>query len=480
MNLVSFVFNNEIVEIDFARSDLSPTTSVLKYLRSMNGFKGVKEGCGEGDCGACTVVLAEIDGDKLKYMAVDSCLVFLPMLHGKQLIVVENLPDEDTYLHPVQRAMVEAYASQCGYCTPGFVMSLFALYKNPEIATKEVILDAITGNLCRCTGYQPIIEAAEKACNSKEFDHFDENEPHIINLLQKIDIETCISIETKSQKYFKPFTIEDVLKLKSKYPEALIVAGNTDNGLRVSKKHELLTEIIDISGVKELKFMSKNQNSISVGSGITIEQLKEYAKEMFPALYEMYSVFGSKQIRSLATIGGNIGSASPIGDSIPVLMALNAEVMVRSSMETRKIPINDFIVSYHTTALKKGEIIFSILIPMPVENCIVCSYKISKRKDLDISTCSAGFMLELFPESKKVKNIILAFGGMAEICKRAAKTEDFLLNKDWEMTNIDEAAQILYNEFTPLSDARSGEQFRRLAARNLLLKFYYETSGGNL
>ncbi len=478
MNKLSFVFNNEIIEIDFAKSGISPTTSVLKYLRSLNGFKGVKEGCGEGDCGACTVVLAELSGNKLKYKAVDSCLVFLPMIHGKQLIVVENLAEANGQLHPVQQAMVEAYASQCGYCTPGFVMSLFALYKSDVEATKELILDAITGNLCRCTGYQPIIEAAAKACNNKKEDHFDRNKVYIKTLLRQIDIETCITIETDSQKYFKPFTIDDTLELKSKYPEAIIISGNTDNGLRVSKKHELLREIIDISGVKELNFITETLESVSVGAGTTIEELKEFAKEPFPALYDMYSVFGSKQIRSLATLGGNLGSASPIGDSLPVLMAYNAIVFACNQNDSRIIHINDFILSYHTTALKKDEIIFSIGIPYVDENCIVRSYKISKRKDMDISTCSAGFRLEFDEEIKTVKNIILAFGGMAAVTKRAVKTEEYLLNKDWTKEHIDEAAKILYDEFTPLSDARSGELFRRVAARNLLLKFYHETSEG--
>jgi len=478
MNHVSFVFNGKIVEIDFDNSVYNPTTSVLKYLRSLRGFKGVKEGCGEGDCGACTVVIADISGKKLRYRAVDSCLIFLPMLHGKQLITVENLEDDNNQLHPVQKAMVEAYASQCGYCTPGFVMSLFALYKSPVKATKEVILDAITGNLCRCTGYEPIIEAAEKACRNKKADHFTKNETQIMAMLKQIDACTTISIETRTQKYFKPFSLEETLALKSKYPEALIVSGNTDNGLRVSKKHELLTEIIDISDVSDLKFITETMESVSVGAGTSIEDLKEASKEIFPALYQMYSVFGSKQIRSLATIGGNLGSASPIGDSLPVLMAYNAVVVVRNKKDSRIINLNDFIKSYHTTDLHKDEIIYMIGIPIPEEDRIIRSYKISKRKDMDISTCCAGFMLHKEEKTGKVKEIILAYGGMAAITKRAVKAEKFLIGKTWDINNIEKAAELVYNEFTPLSDARSGDEFRRIAARNLLLKFYHETAGG--
>jgi xanthine dehydrogenase small subunit len=478
MNKVSFVFNDKIFEIDFKTSDYSPTTSVLKFLRSLTGFKGVKEGCGEGDCGACTVVIADMEGKKLKYRAIDSCLVFLPMIHGKQLITVENLIDDKGGLHPVQTAMVEAYASQCGYCTPGFVMSLFALYKSPVKATREVIFDAITGNLCRCTGYSPIIEAAEKACRNKKADHFTKNEAQIITLLKQIDKRTTIRIETKYQKYFKPFTLEETLALRSKYPEALIVSGNTDNGLRVSKKHEMLLEIIDISYVNELKFITEILESISVGAGTTIEQLKEASKEMFPALYQMYSAFGSKQIRSLATIGGNLGSASPIGDSLPVLIAYNAVVVVRNKMDSRIINLNDFITSYHTNDLRKDEIIYMIGIPIPEEGRVIHSYKISKRKDMDISTCCAGFMLDKDQKTNKVKDIILAYGGMAAITKHAIKAEKFLIDKTWTLTNIKKAADIVYSEFTPMSDARSGDEFRRIVARNLLLKFFHETSGG--
>lgn len=476
MNKVSFVLNDKIQEVDFSASGYTPTTTVLKYLRSLSGQKGVKEGCGEGDCGACTVVLAELSEGRLRYYAVDSCLVFLPMIHGKQLITVENLADTKGGLHPVQLAMIEAYASQCGYCTPGFVMSLFALYKSNVKATREVIRDAITGNLCRCTGYQPIIEAAEKACKNREKDIFSIREKQTIKLLKQINTTETIVIKTAKQRYLKPFLLAETLELRSKYPNAQVISGNTDTGLRVTKKHELLPEIIDISSVDELKSITETQESLSVGAGVTIEQLKQTTEKSFPALFSMLSVFGSKQIRSIATIAGNIGSASPIGDSLPVLMAYNAVVAVANKKGSRVISIRDFIKSYRTTDLRKDEIICSVGIPFPEKNQIVRSYKVSKRKDLDISTCSAGFMMELNKKDHTVKEIVLVYGGMAATTRRAVDTERYLLGKKWSKPVVEKAAELLYKEFTPLSDARSGEEFRRIASRNLLWKFYEETT----
>lgn len=475
--IIKFVLDDRLCSVNIEAEGLSPTTTVLNYLRQSPIHKGTKEGCAEGDCGACTVVIAELDkNNKLKYSAIDSCLVFLPMIHGKQLITVENLMSksgEEIKLHPVQQSMVDCNGSQCGYCTPGFIMSLLSLYKNEQTPSKESIEDALTGNLCRCTGYRPILEAASNACVHKGLDHFNSNEKMITDLLSSIrSEETNLQLEAGMQSYSRPASMIEALRLKEAKPEALLMTGATDIALRVTKKRELLKEIIDLGAVPELKTYSANEKEVIIGAGLDLEAIKQITEEHLPALNKMLRVFGSRQIRRLASLGGNLGSASPIGDTLPVLFAYKAIINLKNLKTTRAIPINEFITGYRQTLIEKEELIFSIHIPVPDSGTIVDSYKVSKRKDLDISTVSGSFRLKL--KEGKVEEIILAYGGMAEKTKQANKAEEFLLGKKWNKENVVSAAEMVYKEFTPLTDARSGAEFRRLSAKNLLIKFWSE------
>jgi xanthine dehydrogenase small subunit len=470
---VSFILDGKIIDLEFKNSEeFSSTSTVLNYLRSLHTHKGVKEGCAEGDCGACTVVLAEFVDNKISYRAVDSCLIFLPMIHGKQLITVENLKSPEGELHPVQQSMVDLYSSQCGFCTPGIIMAMFALYKNYSKPTREQIDDALTGNLCRCTGYRPIVEASTKSCVHNCTDHFTDDEPQIIELLKSISKES-IHIQTDNQKYFRPASLGEAISLKHQHPEAIIINGATDIALHVTKNHELLKEIIDLSGVEELKAITKTDSSIKIGAGVSLNDILLPIEKDFPALHEMLKVFGSHQIRNLATLGGNLGSASPIGDTLPVLMAYDANVVLESLNGRRVIPFNDYIIGYRKTVRKPDELITSIIVQKLTNGSIVKSYKVSKRKYLDISTVSAGFKIDL--NGINVKSIILAYGGMAERTKRALTVEQFLIGKRWERKTVEQAMTLIEKDFTPISDARGSAEFRIKAAQNLLMKFWLET-----
>ncbi len=472
---ISFLLDFKPVTLNLAVGAYSPTTTVLNYLRNLPDHKGVKEGCAEGDCGACTVVLAEAgSGGKLDYKAVDSCLIFLPMIHGKQLITVESLRGPDGSLHPVQKAMVEEHGAQCGFCTPGIIMSMFALYKNHKNPSREVVEDALTGNLCRCTGYRPIIDAAMKACDGKP-DHFSGRESQIAGLLDKIP-KHSLTIKTGKQSYFRPATLPEALLLKAEHPKAVLVSGATDAALRVTKKHEIIPEIIDLSAVTELKEVSGGDDHLIIGAGLPLSEVHAVAGKVLPALNAMLSVYGSLQIRHMGTIGGSLGTASPIGDMLPVLMAYGGKIIMESIHGKRKVDFNAYLTGYRQTVRTDDEIITAVKIRKPGKETIVRSFKVSKRKDLDISTVSAGFRLTLDSQNI-VRDIALVYGGMAEMTKHAVKTEEFLAGNKWERPVVEQAMAVLDNEFTPISDARSGADYRRIAAKNLLLKFWSETIG---
>ncbi len=472
---ISFLLDGKVQIIDFSRqSHLKPTTTVLQYLRDLPGHKGVKEGCAEGDCGACTVVLAEPDKEGgLSYKAVNSCLLFLPKLHGKQLITVENLQDGNGNLHPLQKTLAEQNGSQCGFCTPGIVMSLFGHYKSGASAERDEIEDTLSGNLCRCTGYQPILESAQLTLTDVHSDHFSAEQEETRAVLNAISKDS-LTLKTETQVYYLPTYLNELLRLRSKYPQALLVNGSTDAALRVTKNHELLPAIIDSSNVRELKEVQASGGKLRFGSGVTINELLELTKERFPAVSKMCKTFGSKQIRHLATVGGNLGSASPIGDLAPVFLACDARITVQSVNGLRKIRMNDFITGYRQTALRPDEIIRSVELPLIKPSVLIGAYKISKRYDLDIATVSAGFRVELDGD-EIVQNCIAAYGGMAAVTSRAIKAESFLNGKKWKRETVEQTLPLIRESFTPISDARSGAEYRSVVAGNLLLKFYLDT-----
>jgi xanthine dehydrogenase small subunit len=471
---VSFVLDGRLQTVEFGgQSGLTPTTTVLNFLRGMPGHQGTKEGCAEGDCGACTVVLAERDGQGLRYDAVDSCLLFLPMLHGRQLITVENLRTAGGMLHPVQQSMVDHHGSQCGFCTPGIVMSLFALSRRAAVPSVPEIRTALAGNLCRCTGYRPIIDAASVSPSPETPDPFQQDEPRILDLLGEIP-DDGVSISSGEQVYLRPSTLEQGLHFRAAYPQAVIVNGATDVALRVTKSHQLLPAILDLSGVGELGHMTSDDRGIALGAGVTIARMRDWCAHRLPTLTGFADLFGSEQIRAMATIGGNIGTASPVGDALPVLIAHDGEIILTGPRGIRSVPAAEFVVGYRRTACAPDELITGVRVPPVAADTVIRWYKVSRRRDVDIATVSAAFRLERDGEGH-VRRTVLAYGGMADRTARAARTEAFLAGKSWIRPVVQEAARLVETDFQPLSDVRGSAEFRRVAARNLLLKFWTET-----
>ncbi len=466
MNKISFVFKNKIQVIDFEKDNFSPNSTLLEFIRSNDDKKGTKEGCNEGDCGACTVVLIEKINGKIKFRAVNSCVIFLPSVHGKQIITIEDIGSVEK-LHPIQQIFVDEHASQCGFCTPGFIMALFAQKADNLNSNQDELVEAVSGNLCRCTGYRPIVTSAKDIAELKNLNEF--NTFARADLIDEINTSTTVNIEQGEYKYSIPYSLNEALNLKANRPQSTITSGSTDLVLKVTKRKEPIYDIIDISSITELQGISETKNEYIIGAGTKIEDIYQFSKEKLPAFANMVQHFGAKQIRNRATIGGNIATASPIGDILPVLFAYSAKLVIVGN-EEKTVDIKDFVIGYRKTILQQNELIKAVIIPKPTVNQIIKSYKISKRTDLDISTVSAGFNLTVY--NNKVSEIILAFGGMAETTKRASKTENFLLNKEFNEENIIEASKILKDEFTPITDARSSKEARAIMTKNLLIKFY--------
>ena len=465
-NKVQFIYENKLIELE----NPDPNQTILNFIREELKKTGTKEGCAEGGCGACTIVLGELENKKIKYKAINSCISFTPTLHGKQLIVVENLVSKNGSYHPVQEAMAKYHASQCGFCTPGFVMSIFAMSKNKKNNNKDDIKDAISGNLCRCTGYRPIIDAA-KNIKKTYFDEFYKNSKKTINLLKKIHSKSII-IENNNKKYFAPKTIEELKKVIQKNPDSDFLSGGTDLSLKVTKDRKEIKKIINLNNIKELNFIKIKNNEIIFGSTTPLIEVEKFILKYYPDFNNILRRYGSVQIRNVGTIGGNIATASPIGDTLPLLLSLNAKIIIQTQNGDRQIFLNKFFIKYRKTKLKKGEFIKSIIIPI-YKNHNFKAYKISKRFDDDISSVCASFNLKI--KDQRIQDVTIAYGGMAEIPKRAKNCENFLKNSKFSEDIFEKAKNLLKKDFNPISDMRASKNYRLEVAENLLIKFFIET-----
>ncbi len=453
--------------------DVDPTMTVLQYLRSEERKTGTKEGCAEGDCGACTVVIGEPDGERMRYRAVNACILFLPVLDGCQLITVEHLKREDGELHPVQRAMYELHASQCGFCTPGFVMSMLALYLNETSPSRDTICDALAGNLCRCTGYRPIIDAAQAMYDYDWQDPLRAREAETAARLTALRSEETLALVRGDRRYFAPQSVEALAELLAEYPRATLLAGGTDVGLWVTKLHQDLDTVVYLGAISELHTIVEGEAALEIGAGATYTEAFDALARHYPDFGELLRRLASTQIRNSGTIGGNIGNGSPIGDSMPVLIALGAELVLRSREGERRMPIEDYFIEYRKTALRPGEFIERIRVPyLAPEDQFRC-YKISKRFDQDISAVCAAFKVRV--EQGRVVDASIGFGGVAATPVRARATEAALKGQAWDEASIAKGEEALAAEFTPLTDMRASADYRRLVSTRLLRKFFVET-----
>ena len=467
---LSFLLNGELVELD----PVSPTLTILDFLRKDRGLCGTKEGCAEGDCGACTVTIGELQGSKMSYQAVNSCISFVCSLHGKHLITVEGIKQGDK-LHPLQQCMVSAHGSQCGFCTPGFVMSLYTLcYQEEPKFNRQQMNDLLAGNLCRCTGYRPIVSAAKKFLKRKNLSRYAYSDQSVAAQLKKQHFKKSHSFILDDATYHSPTTTDELANLLRDYPDATLVAGGTDVGLWVTKQHQKLDQIISLERIDALKIVRIGKDMISFGAGVNLNSAQHALAPDYPDLGELIRRFGSEQIRNRATVAGNIANGSPIGDLAPALMVLDAKLTLRVGTYRRYLKLEEFFIDYGKQDLKTSEFIESIQIPRVFKDSRFSVYKISKRFDQDISAVCGAFNLQVDYDGI-VRDIRIAFGGMAGIPKRASKLERALMDEPWNLQTINKVLPLMEKDFQPITDCRGSSEYRLLAAKNLLKRFFLET-----
>lgn len=442
------------------------TVTLLQYLR-LSGRTGTKEGCGDGDCGACTVAIVGQGADgKPQFQAMNSCLIPLGSVVGREVVTVEGIANGN--LHPVQAAMVETGGSQCGYCTPGFIMSLFAAYYDGKVDDL-----CVEGNLCRCTGYLPIRRAARQVTGATPNDAFSHR-------LAEAD-PTLVPFESMAgdRAFYRPGSLSEVLELLQARSDATLLAGGTDLGLEISNHRRDFPVAISLEAVPELKGVENTPDYLDIGAAVSLTQIETALHGIFPALDEMIHWFAARQVRNRATLGGNIGTASPIGDLPPVLLALDAQLKLASANGVRWLPLADFFKSYRQTDLQAGELIVSVRIPKTLpagaSQRFSYSYKIGKRGTDDISIVAAAYAIDL-DDRRQIVQARLGYGGVAATPIRAIAVEEWLVGKPWSLEMVQQAKPMLYDAFTPLNDLRGSAEYRKKLVANLFEKFFVEFS----
>jgi xanthine dehydrogenase small subunit len=468
-----FLRRGQVVEL----SSISPTRTLLDYLRLEEKSKGTKEGCNEGDCGACTVALGSLENGRVVYEPVNACILLLGQIDGKELVTVDDLAAGGK-LHPVQEALVDSHASQCGFCTPGFVMSLFTLYHAGKKPTRQDIVDHIAGNLCRCTGYRPIVDAALKSCTGKPADAWLAGGKATAIQLAALDDAADIFMGDISSFFAAPYNQDELAKLYADHPDATIVAGATDVGLWVTKQLRNLPKIIHVGRTKGLDKVSDEGPHISIGASATYSNAESLLASIDPDIGEVIRRLGAKQVRASGTVGGNIANGSPIGDSPPMLIALGATLHLRHGGDERQLPLEDFFVAYGKQDRAPGELIWRVDVPKLKAKEVFRAFKLSKRFDQDISAVMGAFKFTL--EGRIITSARIAFGGMAATPKRALKTEVALHSVSLDVPqNWEPAIAEMTMDYQPIGDMRASAEYRLVSAQALLRKALMEIASGN-
>ena len=473
---VSFLLNGTLQRVEA----IAPTTTLLQWLRRVAQLTGTKEGCAEGGCGACTVVLGSLDGGTVRYRTVNACLVLLPMLEGLSVRTVEGVAGADGALHPCQQSLVDCHGSQCGFCTPGFVMSLYALHMDSTAAIADrSIDDALSGNLCRCTGYVPIVAAAHRMLAHSSPLNAERRAADAAGLAALAHGE-AITIEHGGQQMFVPATEDELARLALAHPEALLISGATDVGIGIAKQTHTAAILILMGRVASLRgcheVTGAPRTTVFVGAGTPHAEAMEHLQSELPALGELWRRFGGSQVRNIGTVGGNIANGSPIGDLAPALMALGATLHLRRGSERRTLPLEDFFLGYGKQDRRPGEFLTGVSwgVEYGAWRDLRC-YKVSKRFDDDISAVCGAFMLVI--DDEWIKSARVAFGGMAATPRRARKVEALLIGRRWDRTTVDAACVAVAQDFQPISDVRASADYRLQVARNLLVRAFIELSG---
>ncbi|MBM3519217.1 MAG: xanthine dehydrogenase small subunit [Alphaproteobacteria bacterium] len=467
-NTIRFLRRGQVVEL----AGVAPMTTVLDYLRLEEKSRGTKEGCNEGDCGACTVALGSLRSGRLVYQPVNACILLMGQLHGKELVTVDDLADGDL-LHPVQQAMVDSHGSQCGFCTPGFIMALFTLYHAGSRPGRQEIVDHIAGNLCRCTGYRPIVEAARSACTGKTIDRWAKGAASAAAQLSALADGRDVFIGDDQRFLAVPASPDSLARLSERHADAIIVAGATDVGLWITKQLRELPKIIHVSGVSALHGIADGPDLLSIGAAATYAEAQSRLAAIDADVGEVVRRIGSTQVRASGTVGGNIANGSPIGDMPPMLIALGATLHLRLGDATRSMPIENFFVAYGRQDRRPGELVWRVDVPKLKSNERFCAYKLSKRFDQDISAVMAAFKFSL--SGSTIAGARIAFGGMAATPKRAARAESALAGaRLGDPASWEAAIAALAEDYAPISDMRASAAYRAETAGSLLRKALME------